>query len=124
MQTEQNQEIILNKPMSRPWGYYIVTSVGKGFQTKIIHVNPGQKLSVQSHNHRNEHWFVLSGIANVILNNDEKILSSGQSVDIPLKAIHSLQNLQETDLEIVEIQTGDLLSEDDIIRYSDIYGRV
>ena len=124
MQTEQNQEIILNKPMNRPWGYYIVTSVGKGFQTKIIHVNPGQKLSVQSHNHRSEHWFVLSGIANVILNNDEKILSSGQSVDIPTKAIHSLQNLQKTELKIVEIQTGDLLSEDDIIRYSDIYGRV
>ena len=124
MQAEQKQEIILNKQMNRPWGYYIVTSVGDGFQTKIIHVNSGQKLSVQSHNHRSEHWFVLSGTANVILNNEEKVLSPGQSIDIPVKAIHSLQNLQNKELKIIEIQTGDILSEEDIIRYSDIYGRV
>ena len=122
MQT--NEDIKLNQQMNRPWGYYKVTSFGEGFQTKIIHVNPGQKLSVQSHNHRSEHWFVLCGIANVILDKKETILLKGQSIDIPVKTIHSLQNLQETDLEIVEIQTGELLSEDDIIRYSDIYGRV
>lgn len=124
MQPEQKNEKILNKPMNRPWGYYIVTSMGDGFETKIIHVNPGQKLSVQSHNHRSEHWFILSGKANVILNDKEMVLLPGQSIDIPQKAIHSLQNLQKEDLEIVEIQTGDLLSEEDIIRYSDIYGRV
>ena len=124
MQPEQKNEKILNKPMNRPWGYYIVTFVGEGFETKIIHVNPGQKLSVQSHNHRSEHWFILSGKANVILNDKEMVLLPGQSIDIPQKAIHSLQNLQKEDLEIVEIQTGDLLSEEDIIRYSDIYGRV
>ena len=104
LQAEQKQEIILNKQMNRPWGYYIVTSVGDGFQTK--------------------HWFVLSGTANVILNNEEKVLSPGQSIDIPVKAIHSLQNLQNKELKIIEIQTGDILSEEDIIRYSDIYGRV
>ena len=124
MQPEQKNEKILNKPMNRPWGYYIVTSMGDGFETKIIHVHPGQKLSVQSHNHRSEHWFILSGKANVILNDKEMVLLPGQSIDIPQKAIHSLQNLQKEDLEIVEIQTGDLLSEEDIIRYSDIYGRV
>lgn len=124
MQPEQKNEKILNKPMNRPWGYYIVTSMGDGFETKIIHVNSGQKLSVQSHNHRSEHWFILSGKANVILNDKEMVLLPGQSIDIPQKAIHSLQNLQKEDLEIVEIQTGDLLSEEDIIRYSDIYGRV
>ena len=124
MQTDQSKEIILNKPMNRPWGYYIVTSFGKGYETKIIHVNPGQKLSVQSHNYRSEHWFVLSGKANVILDDKELILNPGQSVDIPVKAKHSLQNLQTSDLEIIEIQTGEILSEEDIIRYSDIYGRV
>ncbi len=122
MQTNQNVE--LNKKMNRPWGYYVVTSFGTGYQTKIIHVNPGQKLSLQSHNHRNEHWFVILGTANVILDEKEIILSVGESIDIPVKAVHSLHNLQDTDLEIIEIQTGELLSEDDIIRYSDIYGRV
>ncbi len=124
MQTGQNQKIELNKQMDRPWGYYMVTSFGEGYQTKIIHVNPGQKLSVQSHNHRSEHWFVLSGEANVILDKKEIILHPGQSIDIPVKSIHSLQNLQKTDLEVIEIQTGEILSEEDIIRYSDIYGRV
>ena len=114
----------LNKPVVRPWGYYTVIAYGKGFLTKIIHVNPGQKLSVQSHNHRSEHWVVLSGMAKVTLESQEMILSPEHSIDIPVKAIHSLENPYEQDLEIIEVQKGDLLAEDDIIRYADIYGRV
>ena len=83
-----------------------------------------QKLSVQSHNYRSEHWVVLSGMAKVVLEGKDRILSPGHSIDIAVKAIHSLQNPYEEDLEIIEIQKGDILSEDDIIRYEDIYGRV
>lgn len=114
----------IHKTVYRPWGYYTVLSEGKGFLTKMIHVNPGQKLSVQSHNHRSEHWVVLEGKAKVILEGKELILSPGHSVDIATKAIHSLQNPYEEDLKIVEVQKGDLLIEEDIIRYEDMYGRV
>ena len=114
----------VHKTVYRPWGFYTVIAEGKGFQTKIIHVNPGQQLSVQSHNHRSEHWVMLSGMAKVVLEGEDHILSPGHSIDIPVKAIHSLQNPFEEDLEIIEVQKGDILSEDDIIRYEDIYGRV
>ena len=114
----------VHKTVYRPWGFYTVIAQGKGFLTKIIHVKSGQKLSVQSHNHRSEHWVVLSGTAKVVLESKEMILSSGHSVDIPIKAIHSLQNPYEEDLEIIEIQKGDILIEEDIIRYEDMYGRV
>ena len=114
----------VHKTVYRPWGYYTVLGEGKGFLTKMIQVNPGQKLSVQSHNHRSEHWVVLEGTAKVILEGKELILSPGHSVDIPVKAIHSLQNPYEDVLKIVEVQKGDLLIEEDIIRYEDMYGRV
>lgn len=108
----------------RPWGYYCVIASGCGFAAKIIHVNLGQKLSVQSHNHRSEHWVVISGQAKVFLDGKEYILSVGESIDIPIKSIHSLQCVSENDLEIVEVQFGKIISEDDIIRYEDMYGRV
>ena len=114
----------IHKTVYRPWGFYTVIARGKGFLTKIIHVKSGQKLSVQSHNHRSEHWVVLSGSAKVVLESKELILSSGHSIDIPVKAIHSLQNPFEEDLEIIEVQKGDLLIEEDIIRYEDMYGRI
>lgn len=115
---------MVHKTVYRPWGFYTVIAEGKGFQTKIIHVNQGQKLSVQSHNYRSEHWVVLTGMAKVVLEGKDHILSPGHSIDIAVKAIHSLQNPFEEDLEIIEIQKGDILSEDDIIRYEDMYGRV
>ena len=108
----------------RPWGYYINIAEGRGFLTKIIHVNPEGKLSVQSHNHRSEHWFILKGCANVLVNDKEYTLNSGNSIDIPVKSVHSIYNPINEDLELIEIQTGDYLSEDDIIRYEDIYGRI
>ena len=114
----------VHKTVYRPWGYYTVLGEGKGFLTKMIHVNPGQKLSVQSHNHRSEHWVVLEGKAKVVLEGKELILSPGHSVDIAVKAIHSLQNPYNEDLKIVEVQKGDLLIEEDIVRYEDMYGRV
>ena len=115
---------MVHKTVYRPWGFYTVIAAGKGFQTKIIHVNPGQKLSVQSHNFRSEHWVVLSGTAKVVLESKDYILSPGHSIDIPVKAIHSLQNPYNEDVEVIEVQKGDVLSEDDIVRYEDMYGRV
>lgn len=115
---------LVHKTMYRPWGFYTVLAQGNGFLTKMIQVNPGQKLSIQSHNHRSEHWVVLSGLAKVVLEGKDIILSPGHSVDIPVKAIHSLQNPYEEELKIIEVQKGDLLIEEDIIRYEDMYGRV
>ena len=117
---EQNKEDI----EFRPWGFFQNIAQGEGYLTKILHVNSGQKLSVQSHNHRSEHWCVVRGTAKVILDSKEFTLKEGESLDIPLKAIHSLQNPYQDYLEVVEIQRGEILSEDDIIRYEDIYGRV
>ena len=118
-----NEQTVQEK-VNRPWGYYRVLTQGDGFLTKIIHVNSGQKLSLQSHNFRSEHWVVLSGTAKVILEGKELILSPGHSIDIPLKAIHSLQNPYSEDLKIIEVQRGNPLIEEDIIRYKDMYGRV
>ena len=122
---QQNDDThLVHKTVYRPWGFYTVIAQGEGFLTKIIHVNQGQKLSVQSHNFRSEHWVVLSGRAKVILEGKEVVLTPGHSVDIPLKAIHSLQNPYNEDLEIIEVQKGSPLIEEDIIRYEDMYGRV
>ena len=115
---------LVHKTVYRPWGYYTVLAQGKGFLTKMIQVNPGQKLSVQSHNHRSEHWVVLEGMAKVLLEGKEHILSPGHSIDIDIKEIHSLQNPYDEILKIIEVQKGDLLIEEDIVRYEDMYGRV
>ena len=122
-QQHDNTQMV-HKTVYRPWGYYTVLAQGDGFLTKMIHVNPGQKLSVQSHNFRSEHWVVLSGTAKVVLEGKEHILSPGHSVDIGVKAIHSLQNPFKEDLKIIEVQKGSPLIEEDIIRYEDMYGRV
>ena len=114
----------IHKTVFRPWGYYTCLADGKGYLTKLISVSPKQKLSIQSHNHRSEHWVVLEGKALVVLDGKKHYLESGQSIDIPLKAIHSLQNPYDDELRIIEVQKGDYIAEDDIIRYEDAYGRV
>ena len=115
---------LVHKTVYRPWGFYTVLAEGNGFLTKMIQVNPGQKLSVQSHNFRSEHWVVLEGTAKVVLEGKELILSPGHSIDIPLKAIHSLQNPYSENVKVIEVQKGNPLIEEDIIRYEDMYGRV
>lgn len=124
LKKQQDNTHLVHKTVYRPWGFYTVLAEGNGFLTKMIQVNPGQKLSVQSHNHRSEHWVVLEGTAKVMLEGKEHILTPGHSVDIAIKEIHSLQNPFNEILKIVEVQKGDLLIEEDIIRYEDIYGRV
>lgn len=114
----------IGENIKRPWGFYRVIARGKNYASKVIHVNSGERLSVQSHNYRSEHWVVACGSAQVLIGDKEIILNVGQSIDIPIKTIHSLCNPTKNDLEIIELQMGEIISEDDIIRYSDIYGRV
>lgn len=121
---KESETTKLHKTVFRPWGYYTCMNSGDGYLTKTICVMPKQKLSIQSHNHRSEHWVVLEGTALVVLEDKEYTVKAGDSIDIPVKAKHSLQNPYDTELKIIEVQKGDYISEDDIIRYNDIYGRV
>lgn len=124
LKTNYSELTKTHKTVFRPWGFYTCLNSGDGWLTKIITVSPGHKLSLQSHNHRSEHWVVLEGVANVVLNGEVHTLNKAQSIDIPLKAKHSLQNHSDKVLKILELQKGSYISEDDIIRYEDMYGRV
>lgn len=124
LKNQKNEITNTHKTVFRPWGFYTCLNGGEGWLSKIITVSAGHKLSLQSHNHRSEHWVVLEGTATVILDGETHVLSKCQSIDIPLMAKHSLQNHTKEVLKILEVQKGDYISEDDIIRYEDVYGRV
>ena len=94
------------------------------FQVKRITVKPGEKLSVQMHHHRAEHWIVVSGSANVTIDEKTTLVTENQSVYIPIGAVHALENPGKIPLELIEVQSGAYLGEDDIVRFSDRYGRV
>lgn len=108
---------------TRPWGSFRVLADTPSYKAKSIVVLPGQKLSYQSHNKRAEHWTVVSGIATVTLDDKEHTLRAGEHIFIPLKAKHRIANPGNTPMEFVEVQTGSYFGEDDIVRYSDDYGR-
>ena len=109
----------------RPWGYYKTTVLNDYFQAKIISVRPGGQLSLQSHNHREEHWIVVHGTGTVQLDSSIKPVSCGSTIFIPLGCKHRLTNTDEREsLIITEVQIGNYFGEDDIIRYEDVYGRV
>ena len=107
----------------RPWGWYESIAIGPRFQVKRIFVNPGAALSLQSHNHRAEHWIVVEGTAKVTIDDDVQMITENQSVYIPLGAIHRMENPSKLPLTIIEVQTGSYFGEDDITRYDDIYAR-
>jgi len=107
----------------RPWGCYDSIEEGKGYKVKNITVNPGQRLSLQRHQHRSEHWVVVEGVAEVVCGNETMILQANESIYIPKGTIHRLSNPGKTNLKIIEIQTGDYLEEDDIERIEDEYDR-
>jgi len=123
LKEKKNDAHKIHTTVYRPWGYYTVLNQGDGYLTKMICVSRKGQLSLQSHNHRSEHWVVLSGIARVTLDDKVYMLKAGSSIDIPIKAIHSLANPYDSELKIIEVQKGDKLVEEDIIRYKDIYGR-
>jgi mannose-1-phosphate guanylyltransferase len=113
----------IHREVYRPWGKYDSIDNGARYQVKRITVKPGEKLSIQMHHHRAEHWIVVSGTANVTLDGKATLLSENQSVYIPLGAIHALENPGKIPLELIEVQSGSYLGEDDIVRFSDRYGR-
>lgn len=113
-----------HRKVYRPWGWYDSIEAGKHFQVKRLHVNPGAKLSLQMHHKRAEHWVVVSGIAKVTKGDKTFLLSENESTYIPIGVIHSLENPGSKSLEVIEVQSGDYLGEDDIVRFEDIYGRV
>jgi mannose-1-phosphate guanylyltransferase/mannose-6-phosphate isomerase len=124
LKNESRDEVENHREVLRPWGSYDSIDRGPGYQVKRISVKPGERLSLQLHHHRAEHWVVVRGAAKVQLGNQEIVVCSNQSIYIPPKEKHSLENPGPELLELIEVQTGDYLGEDDIVRFEDRYGRV
>jgi mannose-1-phosphate guanylyltransferase/mannose-6-phosphate isomerase len=113
----------LHRKVHRPWGWYDSIDSGPRFQVKRIMVKPGASLSLQMHYHRAEHWIVVTGTAEITNGDKVLVLSENQSTYIPLGQVHRLANPGRVPLEIIEVQSGSYLGEDDIVRYEDTYGR-
>ena len=117
--------VIDNSPMydERPWGSFTVLDEGEGFKVKRIEVLPAKRLSCQKHARRAEHWFVVKGTAKITLDGAEIIKEAGEAIDIPLGAAHRVENPGEELMVFIEVQRGDYLGEDDIVRLEDDFGR-
>ena len=123
LKSRDRGEVTVHRRVYRPWGSYENVDAGERFQVKRIIVNPGSVLSLQMHHHRAEHWVVVRGTARIVQGDKEYVLSEDQSTYIPLGTLHRLENPGKIPLELIEVQTGSYLGEDDIIRYQDNYGR-
>ena len=122
--SKQNRdEATMHRKGYRPWGYYDSIDSGERFQVKRLSVNPGASLSLQLHHHRAEHWVVVKGVAEVTCGEEVKLLSENESTYIPVGVKHRLHNPGRVPLEIIEVQSGSYLGEDDIVRFDDIYNR-
>jgi mannose-1-phosphate guanylyltransferase/mannose-6-phosphate isomerase len=124
LQKKGREEAHFNRKVYRPWGWYNSIEVGKNFQVKRLHVNPGAKLSLQMHHKRAEHWVVVRGTATAVNGKNTLTLTEGNSIYIPIGTKHALENRTNEQLDIIEVQSGTYLGEDDIVRFEDIYGRV
>ncbi len=120
---KKRSETELHREVHRPWGSFDSLGNGKNYQVKSIRVKPGGKLSLQYHHHRAEHWVVVAGTARVLINDKSQLVTANQSVYIPLGDKHMLENPGKEWLELIEVQSGSYLGEDDIVRLEDIYGR-
>ena len=120
---EQRPETRQHREVYRPWGKYDAMDSDERFQVKRITVKPRAKLSLQMHHHRAEHWVVVKGTAKVTIDGVDSLVSENESVYIPIGAVHSLENPGKIPIELIEIQTGSYLGEDDIVRIEDRYGR-
>jgi mannose-1-phosphate guanylyltransferase/mannose-6-phosphate isomerase len=116
-------QAVQHRLVARPWGWYDSIDVGQNHQIKRITVRPGASLSLQMHHHRAEHWVVVSGTAEVVNGDKRMLLTENQSTYIPQGQTHRLTNPGTVPLEIIEVQTGSYLGEDDIVRIEDTYGR-
>jgi mannose-1-phosphate guanylyltransferase/mannose-6-phosphate isomerase len=117
------EEHLLHKTIERPWGSYTVLEKGQGYKIKRVVLKPGAKLSLQRHRKRSEHWVVVSGTARITKENEIYLVHTNESTYIPLNTKHRLENPGEVTLQVIEVQNGEYLEEDDIERFSDIYGR-
>lgn len=124
LKSMRRDEAEAHRKVYRPWGYYDLVDHGERHQTKRIVVKPGAKLSVQKHHHRAEHWVVVKGTAWVGKDGEGLLVTENESIYIPVGVVHSLENPGVIPLEMVEVQTGSYLGEDDIVRFEDQYGRV
>lgn len=123
LKEENRSEWEFSREVHRPWGKYESVDKGDGYQVKRITVKPGAKLSVQKHKHRSEHWVVVSGVAKVTNDGNTYLLSENESTYIALGSVHALENPGDSALELIEVQSGSYLGEDDIVRFEDRYGR-
>ena len=123
LETSGRSEQTVHRQVHRPWGWYDSICAGARFQVKRIMVKPGASLSLQKHHHRAEHWVVVKGTAEVTNGEQVTLLSENQSTYIPLGQVHRLANPGKVPLEIIEVQSGSYLGEDDIVRFEDSYGR-
>ncbi|MDA3556156.1 mannose-1-phosphate guanylyltransferase/mannose-6-phosphate isomerase [Acinetobacter sp. AOR15_HL] len=121
---KDRKELFLHNEVMRPWGKYRCLDSGEGYQVKYITVNPKSKLSLQKHQYRSEHWTIIKGRAKVTKEDGQFFISENQNITIPIGVIHSLENPDPIPLILVEVQIGDYLGEDDIVRFQDDYGRV
>ncbi|PRB83045.1 mannose-1-phosphate guanylyltransferase/mannose-6-phosphate isomerase, partial [Pseudomonas cedrina] len=123
LKAQNRPEFIFHREVYRPWGSYDSIDQGPRYQVKRITVRPGAKLSVQMHHHRAEHWIVVSGTAKVTNGEKSYLVTENQSTYIPIGQIHALENPGKVPLELIEVQSGSYLGEDDIVRFEDRYGR-
>ncbi len=120
---DERHEHMNHREVYRPWGMYDSIASGNRYQVKCITVKPGAKLSVQMHHHRAEHWIVVSGTAKVTRGDETYLVSENESTYIPIGEVHSLENPGVIELQLIEVQSGSYLGEDDIVRFEDRYGR-
>jgi mannose-1-phosphate guanylyltransferase/mannose-6-phosphate isomerase len=123
LKKQGRSEGTIHRKVFRPWGSYDGVDAGGRFQVKRIEVKPGGILSLQMHHHRAEHWIVVSGTAKVTRGDETLLVSENQSTYIPLGTTHRLENPGRVPLEMIEVQSGSYLGEDDIVRFEDVYGR-
>jgi mannose-1-phosphate guanylyltransferase/mannose-6-phosphate isomerase len=123
IKSDGRQEHMFHRKVYRPWGSYDSIDMGDRFQVKRITVKPGAALSLQKHHHRAEHWVIVSGTAEVTRNDEVFLVAENESTFLPLGAVHRLRNPGKVPLELIEVQSGSYLGEDDIVRLEDVYGR-
>jgi mannose-1-phosphate guanylyltransferase/mannose-6-phosphate isomerase len=123
LKAAKRAEATNHRRVHRPWGYYESIDAGDRFQVKRIVVAPGGTLSLQKHRHRAEHWVIVRGTAEVTLNDATRAVHENESIYIPIGSVHRLANQGRIPLELIEVQTGSYLGEDDIIRLEDVYRR-
>jgi len=123
LQAQNHRAATEHRRIYRPWGYYQDVDLAARYKVKRIVVKPGNKLSLQKHFHRSEHWVVVKGTAEVTLGEDVRSVHENESIYIPIGSVHRLANPGKIPLELIEVQVGSYLGEDDIVRFDDIYGR-